>query len=284
MVVCPAMARGHFMNLLERQWDRGAFLCVGLDPVLKQIPESVEMRGAGETILAFNKAIIDATYDIAGSYKPNSAFYEAYGDDGLRALKETVRYIHEKAPETPVILDAKRADIGNTNNGYVQAAFDNIGADAITVHPYLGSEALEPFLKRADKGIIVLARTSNKGAGEIQDIAVDGEPLYMRVAKTVASKWNGNKNCCLVVGATYPEELKKIRSAVGDMPILIPGVGAQGGDLEQSVLYGRNAKNQGIMLAVSRAIIFASAGADFTDAVRAKAQEFDSAIRHALVQ
>lgn len=278
------MARGHFMNLLERQWDRGAFLCVGLDPVLEQIPESVKGASAGDRILAFNKAIIDATHDIAGSYKPNSAFYEAYGDDGLRALKETVRYINEKAPETPVILDAKRADIGNTNNGYVQAAFDDIGADAITVHPYLGSEALEPFLKRADKGIIVLARTSNKGAGEIQDIAVDGEPLYMHVAKTVASKWNGNKNCALVVGATYPEELKKIRAEVGDMPILIPGVGAQGGDLEKSVLYGKDSKNQGFILAVSRAIIFASSGTDFAETSRAKAQEMHSAIQHALVQ
>lgn len=278
------MARGHFMNLLERQWERDAFLCVGLDPVIEQIPTGIQGGSVGERILAFNKVIIDATYDIAGSYKPNSAFYEAYGDEGLRALKETVRYINEKVPETPVILDAKRADIGNTNNGYVQAAFDDIGADAITVHPYLGSEALEPFLNRVDKGIIVLARTSNKGAGEIQDIAVDGEPLYMRVARRVADHWNTHNNCALVVGATYPEELKKIREAVGDMPILIPGVGAQGGDLEKSVLYGKNSKNQGIMIAVSRAVIFASPGADFGEVARAKAQEFDSVIRRTLIQ
>lgn len=278
------MARGNFMKLLERQWDRGAFLCIGLDPVLENMPKVLEGERVGEKILAFNRAIIDATHDIAGSYKPNSAFYEAYGDEGLRALKETVRYINEKVPDTPVILDAKRADIGNTNNGYVQAAFDDIGADAITLHPYLGSEALEPFLNRVDKGIIVLARTSNKGAGEIQDIAVDGEPLYMRVAKRVADHWNTHNNCALVVGATYPEELKKIREAVGDMPILIPGVGAQGGDLEKSVLYGKNSKNQGIMIAVSRAVIFASPGADFGEVARAKAQEFDSVIRRTLIQ
>lgn len=273
-----------FRELTKRQWDRGAFLCVGLDPVLEQIPDSVKKSTPSETILAFNTALIDATKDTAGFYKPNSAFYEAYGEEGMRALKETISYIHRVAPGAVVILDAKRADIGNTNNGYVRAAFEDMDADAITVHPYLGSEALEPFLAREDKGIIVLARTSNKGAGEFQDLDVGGDPLYIRVARTVSEVWNTKKNCGLVVGATYPEQLKSARAVAPDVPILIPGVGAQGGDLEASVKNGKDANGQGIILAISRGIIFASSGPDFAAVAREKAREWDSAIRQALLQ
>lgn len=273
-----------FQELTKRQWERGAFLCIGLDPVPELLPESVLGASAGERILAFNKAIIDATKEVAGFYKPNSAFYEAYGDDGLVALKETVSYIHAEAPDAVVILDAKRADIGNTNNGYVRAAFEDIQADAITVHPYLGSEALEPFLARKDKGVIVLARTSNKGAGEFQDADVGGEPLYMQVARRVSEHWNANGNCGLVVGATYPEELKRVRGAAPGLPILIPGVGAQGGDLEKSVSYGKDANNQGIILSISRGIIYASSGSGFAEEAGKKAREMNSALRKALLE
>lgn len=270
----------NYRELLEAQWEAGKFLCVGLDTDFEKMPE--HLKGSlGESIVNFNRAIIDATKDIVGAYKPNTAFYEAYGDVGVDALKQTVSYILEQAPEIPVILDAKRADIGNTNNGYVHFAFDHIQADAITVHPYLGSEALEPFLAREEKGVIVLCRTSNLGAGEVQDLIVDGQPLYISVAQCVAKKWNARGNCSVVVGATYPEELKKVRAEIGDMPILIPGIGAQGGDIEKTVLAGRDSRGAGMVIAASRAVIYASSGADFADAARRSAQELDSAIRAA---
>lgn len=275
------MAR-NFKALLEAQWDAKKFLCVGLDTDFEKLPEKWRDRGVYEAILGFNRDIIDATAAIAGSYKPNSAFYEAHGDIGFAALRATIQYIHEIAPDAPVILDAKRADIGNTNTGYAVSAFDHLGADAITVHPYLGSEALAPFLEREDKGVIVLCRTSNLGAGEIQDLHVDGEPLYMHVAKCVSEKWNTRGNCGLVVGATYPEELAEVRKAVGDMPILIPGIGAQGGDLEKTVAAGKDASGRGMMISASRAIMFASTGDDYAEAAQRKSQELHSDITKAL--
>jgi len=183
-------------------------------------------------------------------------------------LANTIKFIHQVAPEVPVILDAKRADIGNTNKGYVQAAFEELGVDAITVHPYLGKEALQPFLNRGDKGVFVLVRTSNPGAGEFQDLQVNGEPLYQIVARQVATEWNKNNNCGVVVGATYPEELLLIRQVVGDMPILIPGIGAQGGDVEKTVRAGKDSRGRGMIINSSRGIIFASAESDFPLAAR----------------
>jgi len=185
-------------------------------------------------------------------------------------LSRTVEYIRETYPHIPVILDAKRADIGSTNPGYVQAAFDIIGVDAITVHPYLGKEALAPFLERKEKGIIVLAKTSNPGAAEFQDLLVGDfrEPLYLVVARTVARAWNTNGNCAIVVGATYPAELEKVRAVVGDIPILIPGVGAQGGEVEATVRAGRDSRGWGMIINSSRSIIFASKGNDFAQAAR----------------
>ncbi len=271
------MAQRNFNDLLAEQFDKNKFLCVGLDPDLEKMPENIRTLNVGESILTFNRAIIDATADVAGSYKPNSAFYEAHGEEGWRALRETILYIQQKAPDVPVILDAKRGDIGNTNNGYVRAAFDDLKADAITVHPYLGGEALTPFLEQKNKGIFVLCRTSNPGAGELQDFFVEDEPLYMHVARTISEKWNENGNCGLVVGATYPEELQKIRTEVLMLPILIPGTGTQGGDLQKSVSYGKDSNGKGFILAIGRAIIYA---AD----VRKSAQEFDRAIRAALVE
>jgi orotidine-5'-phosphate decarboxylase len=279
----PAMNERNFRSLLEGQWGKGNFLCVGLDSEYEKIPKSARRETIGETILAFNKTIIDATRDIVSVYKPNSAFYEAHGAEGWSALKETISYIRTVAPDIPVILDAKRGDIGNTNNGYVASIFDELGADAITVHPYLGSEALAPFLERKDKGIVVLCRTSNPGAGEFQDLLVQGRPLYSIVAEQVATKWNANGNCSIVVGATYPQELAEVRAIIGDMPILIPGIGAQGGDLEKSVHAGKDARGKGFILSTSRGVIFASSGPDYQNAMRTRAQEYDRAIRAALV-
>lgn len=266
------------MALLEAQWKARKLLCIGLDTDFEKLPDEWRQRGVYEGIYGFNRAIVDATRDIAGCYKPNSAFYEAHGDRGFAALRATIMYIREVAPELPVILDAKRADIGSTNLGYTASAFDHLGADAVTVHPYLGSDALAPFLERADKGIIVLCRTSNPGAGELQDLSVDGEPLYMRVARCVSEQWNANGNCGLVVGATYPQELAAVRKLVGEMPILIPGIGVQGGDIEKTVAAGRDARGTGMLISVSRAITQASTGSDFADAARRKSQELHDAI------
>ena len=260
-----------FVSRLEQCWDRDNFVCVGLDSDYNHIPESVKsVDSVEETLFVFNRDIIDATYDLVCAYKPNAAFYEMQGDAGLRALIRTVRYIRETYPHIPIILDAKRADIGSTNLGYVKAAFDIIGVDAITVHPYLGKEALAPFLARTEKGIIVLAKTSNPGSAEFQNLPVgeSQEPLYQVVARHVASTWNSNGNCALVVGATYPAELKKVRTIVGDMPILIPGIGAQGGEVAATVIAGKDSRGRGMIINSSRSIIFASQGPDFAQAAR----------------
>lgn len=276
------MVLRHFKQLLEGRWSCGNFLCVGLDTDLGKIPESVKRDTLAKTIIEFNTAIIDATHDLVCAFKPNSAFYEAHGDEGWAALQETVRYIHEVAPDVAIILDAKRADIGNTNDGYVEAVFDTLGMDAVTVHPYLGSDALEPFLARSSKGIIVLCKTSNPGAGEFQDLLVDGEPLYRVVARHVSEKWNAHGNCGLVVGATYPEDLKAVRKIAGDMPILIPGIGVQGGEIEATVKSGRDSRGQGMIISTSRSVLFASSGKDFAEAARKKAQELHDAIKNSL--
>ena len=226
-----------------------SLVCVGLDSEISKIPSG------GQYL--FNKAIIEATHDLVCSYKLNSAFYESIGHEGIKALKDTCDYLKEKYPEIPIIIDAKRADIGNTNKGYVQFIFTYLGGDAITVHPYLGEEAIRPFLDMKDKGIIILCRTSNPGAGEFQDLKVGDTHLYKIVAENVANKWNKNKNCMLVVGATYPDELKEVRKIVGEITLLVPGIGAQGGDLEATLKAGLNSKKQGLMINSSRGIIFA---------------------------
>ncbi len=279
------------MELFKARWAEGKFVCVGLDSEYGKLPESVKTSGnVGEAMITFNKVIVDVTKDLVCAYKPNSAFYEAQGPVGIEVLKTTVDYIHEVAPGVPVILDAKRADIGNTNNGYVAFAFDWLGVDAITVHPYLGKEALKPFLDRADKMIIVLGRTSNPGAGEFQDLlttvnqasqvnqASPSLKLYEIVAKKVAIEWNANGNCALVAGATYPEELGEIRKLVGDLPLLIPGIGKQGGDLEKAVQNGRDSKKQGMIINNSSGVLFASAGEDFAQAARAVVQKMHNDI------
>ena len=270
-----------FVSKLEQCWEQGNFVCIGLDSDYDRIPASVRSIGSvEEALFVFNRDIIDATYGLVCAYKPNAAFYEAQGDEGFRALIRTVHYIRETYPHIPIILDAKRADIGSTNLGYVKAAFDIIGVDAITVHPYLGKEALAPFLARREKGIIVLAKTSNPGSSEFQNLPVGDaqEPLYQVVARSVATTWNTNGNCVLVVGATYPAELMKVRAIVGDMPILIPGIGVQGGEVEATVTAGKDSRGWGMIINSSRSIIFASKENDFAQAAREATEQLRAEI------
>lgn len=274
-----------FLSKLEYNWQRQHFVCVGLDSDYDQLPVGVKQgRTVDEALFSFNRAIIDATHDLVCAYKPNSAFYEARGDAGIRALVKTVRYIRETYPHIPIVLDAKRADIGSTNLGYVRAAFDEIGVDAITVHPYLGKEALAPFLEREDKGMIVLVKTSNPGSGEFQDLPVGEarEPLYQVVARHVAREWNRNGNCAVVVGATYPAELRAVREIVRDMPILIPGIGAQGGEIAATVRAGKDRRGRGMILNSSRGIIFASRKNDFEQAARDALETLNIQIQHSI--
>ena len=253
------------MNIIQKLKNRidkiNSLVCVGLDSAIEKLPAHLQSERYPQ--FTFNKAIIDATAACVCAYKPNSAFYEARGEKGLKELKMTFDYIHNMHPNIVTILDAKRADIGSTNEGYVQYIFDYLGADCVTLHPYLGKEALAPFLKRGDKGCIILCRTSNPGAGELQDLVSNGKTLYQHVAENVSKEWNTNNNCMLVVGATYPEEMKKVRSLVGDVPFLVPGIGAQGGDVEKTVRAGLDSNKRGIMINSSRGIIFASKGEDF---------------------
>ena len=294
------MGDRNFREMIEAQWSRGNFVCVGLDSEYETIFDITRKyypgvnSGVRNHIGWFNYKIVEATRDFVCAYKPNVAFYEAHGSEGWLALEDTINSIHRLAPDVPVILDAKRADIGNTNLGYVKMAFDYLRADAITVHPYLGAEALKPFLDLKDKGVIVLCRTSNPGAGEFQDQRVvfdDGvhknlqsQRLYQYVAENVAQQWNKNGNCALVVGATYPEELAQVRRIIGDMPILIPGIGAQGGDVEKTVSAGRDSRGQGMIINSSRGIIFASKGADFAEAARRETEKLRDLINQFLAK
>jgi orotidine-5'-phosphate decarboxylase len=207
----------------------------------------------------FGKWMIERTHEFAAAFKPNMAFYEARGVLGLEELERTIEYLRAEHPEIVTICDAKRADIGNTNRGYVTAIFDTMGFDAVTLHPYLGREALLPFLEREDRASIVLCRTSNPGAGEFQDLlGFDGKPLWQSVAECVSRDWNAMGNCMLVVGATYPKEMKKIRAVAPEMTFLVPGVGAQGGDVAAVVAAGLNATGKGLLISSSRAILQAS--------------------------
>lgn len=273
-----------FRELLEARWEEGKFLCVGLDSDLEKIPESVRKENTRATIVAFNRAIVEATKDVVCAYKPNPAFYEARGDEGWAALRETIMYIHEIASDVPVILDAKRGDIAHTNEQYVESAFDHLQADAITVQPYLGSEPLKPFFDRADKGIIVLCHTSNPGAAEIQELMVKNVPLYQYIARRATEDWNTNGNCCVMVGATYPEQLSEVRRIVGDMPILLAGIGPQNGELEKSAKEGRDSRGKGLIVNASRSVIFASSGADFAEVARKKATELHGQLKDAMIR
>jgi orotidine-5'-phosphate decarboxylase len=261
---------GFLQKLDAAAGKNNSLLCVGLDPDLEKIPE--RFRDSQTPLFDFNKAIIDATADLTCAFKPNPAFYESQGVKGIEELKQTCDYVHEKYPDIPVIVDLKRADIGNTNKHSADFAFDYLGADAVTVHPWFGGKAIRPFLDWKDKGIIVLCRTSNDGAGEFQDLEAGGQPLYMHVAGNVSKSWNTNGNCLLVVGATYPDEMAEIRKLVGDeMVFLVPGLGAQGADAGAAVKAGVNSNGRGLIINSARGILYASDGDDFAEAARAQA-------------
>ena len=246
-----------------------SLVCVGLDPDLAKLPECV--KSAADPIFEFNKQIIDATKDFVCAYKPQAAYYAGQDCDG--SLKKSIAYIKENAPDVPVILDVKRGDIGSTAEYYAKEAFDRYNADAVTVNPYMGLDAVKPFLDYADKGVIILCRTSNPHSGDLQNLVADGMPLYKHVAKLVRDNWNYNKNAALVVGATYPEELKELREMCPELPFLVPGVGAQGGDVEKVVKNGCAMSWGGIIVNSSRGIIYASKGDDFAEKSGAAARE-----------
>lgn len=252
-----------FYEMIENAWiQKNSLVCIGLDSDLQKIPG--HLKTVENPIFEFNKALVDATADLVCAYKPQSAYYAAQSAESQ--LSMTIDYIHEHHPGIPVILDAKRGDIGSTAKMYAREVFDRFGADAVTVNPYLGGDTLEPFLERKEKGIIILCRTSNPGAGDIQDLETGGKKLYEVVAEKAASEWNSNQNVLLVVGATYPVELKKIREIVGEMPFLVPGIGVQGGDIEAAVINGRTENGGGMIINSSRGIIYAASGPDFAEA------------------
>ena len=258
-----------FMQQLAAAWQRNdSLLCVGLDPEPGRFP--VALRGRPDALFEFCSNVVDATADLVCCFKPQIAHFAANRAED--ALERLIAHIHARHPGVPVILDAKRGDIGSTAAYYASEAFDRYQADAVTLNPYLGGDALAPFLQRADRGAILLCRTSNVGARDLQDLLVDGMPLYQHVALCAARDWNTHGNCALVVGATYPAELAQVRALVGDMPLLVPGVGAQGGDAEEVVLRGSTASGTGLMVSASRAVLYASSGADYADAARAEAQ------------
>jgi orotidine-5'-phosphate decarboxylase len=245
------------MNIIEKYNKRAkridSLLCVGLDSDFEKLPDKFKSLEFPQ--FEFNKFIISETHEFVAAYKPNIAFYEARGEKGIKELKMTMEYLQKNFPDIFTICDAKRGDIGNTNNGYVTSIFDWFGFDAVTISPYLGQEAVQPFLNRTDKASIILCRTSNPGAGEFQDLHSASKPIWQIVAENVTKKWN-NDNCMLVVGATYPEEMKKIRKIAGDMTFLVPGVGTQGGSVEEVMKAGLNPEGLGLIINSSRGVIF----------------------------
>lgn len=238
-------------------------VCVGLDPQMDRLPACV--RGEAKPFLTFNKRLIDATVEHACAYKPQFAYYAA--ENRLDELMETMDYLRQAAPGRVSILDAKRGDIGSTADQYALEAFSVYGADAVTVNPYMGGDTLIPFTRYTDKGVIVLCKTSNPGSAELQDLVLEkGHPLFMEVARQAAGEWNRHDNLALVVGATYPDELARVRTVIGEMPLLVPGIGAQGGDLEATLQAGLRPDGWGLLINSSRGIIYASAGEDYAEA------------------
>jgi orotidine-5'-phosphate decarboxylase len=293
------LPRKNFRHALHQRWDSGIFLCVGLDTDPNKIPKHIDFPHVADRMYNFNMEIVEATKDLACAYKPNRVFYDVHDNEGATALLRTISGIHEVASEVVVILDQKRDDPQN-NNLYVKESFEGYLADAVTVHSTVGQEGLQPFLNETERGIIVLCKTSNQGSVEFQDrlVAIPKEefnellgdsysvlsangleptqhhvliPFYQYVALRVDRVWNMRMNCGLVVGATFPEQLAQVRRLAPYMPILIPGIGAQGGDLEATVKAGKDANGQGMIINVSSALIYASDGKDFAKAARAYA-------------
>ncbi|WP_332672219.1 orotidine-5'-phosphate decarboxylase [Aromatoleum sp.] len=269
----------HFMTALRAAWQRNdSLLCVGLDPDPARFPAHLEHRP--DAILEFCTGIVDATADLVCCFKPQIAYFAARrAEDQLEAL---ITHIHAQHPGIPVILDAKRGDIGSTATQYAIEAFERFGADAITVNPYMGRDSVEPYLAYGDKGVILLCRTSNPGGSDLQFLDVGGgERLFECVARLVADEWNASGNCGLVVGATFPKEIACVRELVGDVPLLVPGIGAQGGDIAATVAAGRASDGTGLMINSSRAILYAGSGEGYAADARRVARETRDAInRH----
>lgn len=249
-------------------------LCVGLDPDLARMP--AVLRNEAQPLFAFNRAIIEATAPFACAFKPQFAHYAA--EDRLDELKATLAFLRERFPEKITILDAKRGDIGNTAVRYAREAFGIYGADAVTVNPYMGGDTIAPFSDDPAHGVFVLCRTSNPGSGEFQSLSVNGQPLFEVVARRANEDWNRNNNLGLVVGATYPSELRRVRAVAPSLPLLVPGVGAQGGDLAAVLREGRDASGFGLLINSSRDIIYAGKGDDFATAAAAAARELTAAM------
>lgn len=255
----------NFKEKLKKRWNSSnSLVCVGLDPDTSRFPEP--FNKTADHIFQFNRAIIDATYDLVCAYKPQIAYFSAEGAE--KQLEDTIAYIKTTYPEIPIILDSKRADIGSTAQKYAAEAFDRYRADAVTVNPYLGYDSVAPFTAYKDKGVIILCRTSNPGAADIQDLEFNGRPLYKHIAEMICSKWNKHNNCCMVVGATWPSQMREIRDIAGDMPFLVPGVGAQGGDVKEVVRAGQDKNGAGMIINSSRGVLYAGSGEDFAQKAR----------------
>jgi orotidine-5'-phosphate decarboxylase len=268
----------NFMHALTSAWkDRNSLLCVGLDPDLRRLP--AHLKGRADAILRFCSEIVDATADLVCCFKPQIAYFAAgRAEDQLEAL---IAHIHAHHPGLPVILDAKRGDIGSTAEQYAIEAFERYQADAVTINPYLGRDSVAPYLAYRDKGVILLCRTSNPGGSELQFLDVGGEKLYERLARLVSEEWNEGGQCGLVVGAPFPREIARVRALTGNMPLLVPGIGAQGGDIEATVRAGCDGDGNGLMINSSRAILYAGCGEDYAEASRIAARETRDAInRH----
>ncbi len=246
------------MSIMQRIQHRvqqaNSLVCVGLDPDLVHLPRHTDLAN---TIFNFNRRIIDAVHDYVLAFKPNISFYEAAGIDGMKALQQTADYLHEHHPDIITICDAKRGEIANSSRGYVRGIFDIMGFDAVTLSPYVGQDGLSPFLEREDKLSIILCRMSDAGANEFQTLSVDGHPLWYRVAERVTQTWNTRQNCALVMGATFPEAMAQLRQLDAHIPLLVPGIGSQGGSIEASVRMGQSADGAGLFLSASRSIIYA---------------------------
>ena len=269
-----------FTEQLAAAWQRNdSLLCVGLDPDLSRLPRA--LAGRDDAIFAFCRDIVDATADLACAFKPQIAYFAAHrAEDQLEAL---IAHIKQRHPQIPVVLDAKRGDIGSTAQQYALEAFERYQADAVTVNPYMGFDSIEPYLEHAGKGVIVLCRTSNPGGSDLQFLTAGPtqRPLYQLVAEMAARQWNATGQLGLVVGATFPNEIAQVREIVGEMPLLIPGVGAQGGDVDATVAAGRTANGCGMMINSSRAILYAGSGEDFAAAARTVALATRDAINAA---
>lgn len=270
-----------FHQLLRDAWHRAdSMLCVGLDPDSARFPTHLD--GNPDALFHFCREIVDATADVVCAFKPQIAYFASQRAE--EQLERICAHIREAYPDVLLILDAKRGDIGPTAEHYAREAFRRYGAHVVTVNPYLGTDSVEPFLRVDGHGVFVLCRTSNPGSGDFQSLTVDGEPLYQHVARRVATEWNDIGECGLVVGATYPTELAEVRRIVGDLPLLVPGIGAQGGDIAATVRAGADSTGYGMVVNSSRAVLYASAGRDFADAARAEAVATRDALRAATVR